>query len=86
LKAHQLKRLLEGEVFDVEGAAEYLGLKPNSIEVAALRGRIPFVHWSHKKLFCLEDLDYYGKNRGKGRSSSLQDVAVFDVVTKAPQE
>jgi hypothetical protein len=79
MNATQLKHLLETQVFDVEDAATYLGLRPNSVEIAAIRGRIPFVHWSHKKLFTKEDLDYYAAHRATGRASRLHDVAVIEV-------
>lgn len=83
MKATDLQRVLDEEVFDVAGAASYLGLKPNSVEIAALRGRIPYVHWSRKKLFCRSDLDYYLKNRGRGRSSTLQRIEPIEMVVRA---
>lgn len=82
MKARELARLLETEVFDLEGAAAYLGVERNSVEVAALRGRIPYVHWSRKKLFCRDDLDYYARNRDTGRRSLLQNVEPFRVETR----
>lgn len=85
MKAAQLKRLLEDEVFDIEAAAAYLGVRPNSVEVAAERGRIPYVHFSRKKFFCKDDLDYYLRNRARGRASSLQTVEVFEVIKKPPE-
>lgn len=82
MKSRDLQRLLDNEVFDVAGAAEYLGVKPNSIEIAALRGRIPYVHWSRKKLFCREDLDFYDRNRGQGRKSNLQDILPIEMTPR----
>jgi hypothetical protein len=55
-------------------ADEYLGVAKNSVEVAALRGRIPYVHWSRKKLFCRDDLEYYAHNRERGRWRFLRTI------------
>lgn len=82
MKASELKRIFEKDVFDIEGAADYLGVQPNSVEIAALRGRIPYVHFSRKKFFCKDDLDYYRLNRAAGRASRLQSIEVFEVKRK----
>lgn len=71
MRAPELKALLEDDVLDVDQAANYLGVQPNSIEVAAHRNRIPFVHLRRVKLFTKADLDDYRERRAPGRASRL---------------
>lgn len=74
LRAADLAELLSTEVMNPEDAATYLGLARNSIEYAAYRKRIPYVHYGAHKLFTKADLDDYARNRGRGRQSGLQPV------------
>lgn len=77
--AAELAELLETKIFDAEGAARFLGLARNSIEYAAYRKRIPFVHYGAKKLFTRHDLMEYASKRGRGRDSKLEDVSAVRV-------
>lgn len=78
-RAADLKRLLEDEVFDTARAADYLGVQPNSLEVAAHRKRIPFVHINRTKLFTRDDLNDYRERRAPGRASRLSYQPPFTI-------
>jgi hypothetical protein len=84
VRAADLAELLFNEVMDVEDAARYLGIARNSMEYAAYRKRVPFVHYAAKKLFTRADLDDYALSRGRGRRSELQTVDPF--VVKRPAD
>lgn len=66
-------------VLDAQDAANYLGVERNSIEYAAYRGRIRYVHYGAKKLFAKADLDAYRDLRGRGRESRLTACRRFKV-------
>jgi len=63
--------LLSNNVLGVNEAAKYLGIRPNSLEVAAFRGRIAYAKMAGRLLFTKKDLDQYREGRGKGRASKL---------------
>jgi hypothetical protein len=79
VRAKDIAAFLEGQVYDAEQAAAYLGIARNSIEYACYRGRIPFVGWQGKKLFARADLDDYAADRGTGRGSHLRTVKPIQV-------
>jgi hypothetical protein len=68
-----------GYVYDIEGAAKYLGIARNSVEYAVVRGKLSCVLIPGKKLFARADLDSYIGARDKGRKSRLTPVRVIDL-------
>lgn len=57
----------DGVIYDLAGAADYLGIAKNSIERSVARGRISCVVLANKKLFTRADLDAYKLNLGHGK-------------------
>lgn len=78
-RAQELSELLARHIFDADDAADFLGIKRNSLEYAAYRKRIPYVQYGAKKLFTRQDLEEYAARRGKGRYSQLEEVDPVEV-------
>lgn len=74
MRASELADLLGKDIFDAEDAARFLGIDRNSLEYAAHRKRIRYVHYGAKKWFARTDLLDYARNRGRGRESKLETV------------
>lgn len=79
LRADDIKRFLEEHTYDLEGAAKYLEVETNSVEVAAHRGRLPHVTVPSKKMFAKADLDEYRRRRAPGRASRLDYQPPFRI-------
>lgn len=65
MTTEELRALLQTEVLDIVRAAHFLGIRSDSLETAAARGRIPFIHIGRKKLFLKADLEDYKASRSK---------------------
>jgi hypothetical protein len=85
LTAEGLAALLQQEIYDLEDGAARIGLKPNGLEYAAYRGRIPYVQYGDKKLFTQHDLMQYHDRRGRGSQSKLEPAKHF-VVKPGPSK
>lgn len=71
LRAGRLKRMLRTRIFDVEDAAAFLGIEPESLRAAAYRRRISSVHYAGRTYFAYSDLADYRDLRDRGRASSV---------------
>jgi hypothetical protein len=67
----ELAALMEREVFDTTGAAAFLDISPNSLQMASLRKRVAFVDFGRLRLYTRADLLDYARRRGTGRGSLL---------------
>ena len=72
LRAADLARLLRIDIFNVESAAQFLGIEPEGVIQAARRGRLTHVRYKTLRLFAREDLLDYMRQRGPGRASEIE--------------
>jgi hypothetical protein len=71
LTAHRLARMLRSRIFDVEDAAGFLGIQPESLRAAAYRRRISSVQYAGRTYFAYSDLAAYRADRDRGRASNV---------------
>jgi hypothetical protein len=71
LKAARLARMLQTRIFDVDDAAAFLGIQPESLRAAAYRRRISSVQYAGRTYFAYSDLADYRADRDRGRASNV---------------
>lgn len=79
LRAPDLAALLGTEIMDSEDAAEFLGIRQNSLDYAMYRGRISYVQYGPRRMLTKQDLIDYKQKRDRGRRSSLTDATAYVV-------
>lgn len=72
LRAGDLAGLIRRDIFDLEDAAQYLGVEPETVTAQVYRGRIASVKYGGHRYFALGDLEDYRESRDRGRGSALQ--------------
>jgi excisionase family DNA binding protein len=71
LRSAALAALLRHQVFDLEDAAEYLGVEPETLSMQVYRGRIASVRYGGHRYFGLGDLNDYRDARRRGKASEI---------------
>jgi hypothetical protein len=80
LRAADLAAMLRTAIFDLEDAAELLGIRTGSLTQAMYRRRIAYVRYRGHVYFALEDLRDYANARGPGLLSEIGPARVLEVV------
>lgn len=64
----QIRTILREQVYDLARAANFLGIRTDSLASIAKRGRIPFVNVGRKMLFLRADIEAYDIRRKRRRN------------------
>jgi hypothetical protein len=63
--------MMQRSIFDVEDAAGFLSIEPESLRAAAYRRRISSVQYGGRTFFAYSDLNDYRELRDRGRASHV---------------
>ena len=85
LTAYRLAQMLQRQIFDVEDAAGFLGIQPESLRAAAYRRRISSVQYAGRAYFAYSDLADYRMDRDRGRASRIAPGKAYFVGRFRPE-
>lgn len=71
LRACHVAAMLRTTVFDLEDAAAFLAIEPETLTMQVYRRRIASVRYGNGRYFALGDLVDYRQDRDRGRLSNL---------------